>query len=247
MNIDDLSKSQLLLLTLLVNFVMSIATGIVTVSLLNQAPATVTQTVNRIVEHTVETVTQQPATTDTTPKTVAEKPTEEDMLVSAIAGDVARTVRLYAQSTTTPPLAQGIYLSKSRAVVVATDEALPENAVVEFPDKTIAQVSVSKADKTMVIYGFSDTAELPVAPVTVLLSPESLKQGQAVIGLLADGSAVTGIISKVNGEVVTTTLPVTPKGASAVTLRGELVGMSLGNGSYVSSQHINDLLATKTN
>jgi hypothetical protein len=63
MNIDDLSKSQLLLLTLLVNFVMSIATGIVTVSLLDQAPQTVTQTVNRIIEHTVETVTTPPDST----------------------------------------------------------------------------------------------------------------------------------------------------------------------------------------
>ncbi|HEX8591514.1 MAG TPA: hypothetical protein VF696_02070 [Candidatus Paceibacterota bacterium] len=34
MNIDDLSKSQLLLLTILVNFVVSIATAVLTVSLL---------------------------------------------------------------------------------------------------------------------------------------------------------------------------------------------------------------------
>jgi hypothetical protein len=244
MDIDDLSKSQLLLLTLLVNFVMSIATGIVTVSLLDQAPQTVTQTVNRIVEHTVETVVPAATPADDSPAPV-QQPTEEDLLVAAIKGDAARTVYLYADSTTTPPVAQGIYLPKSRAVLVIADGSIPENAVAGFPDGTSAQVSLSKSDDSLMIYGFGDATSLPSAPATSLLDPSVLQQGQAVIALMADGSAVTGIISKVDGSTITTTLPQTPAGAAAVTLTGGLVGISTGAGSaYVSAADASTLLSS---
>ena len=56
MDMEHLSKSQIVLLTLLVSFVTSIATGIVTVSLMDQAPPAIAQTVNRIIERTVEKV-----------------------------------------------------------------------------------------------------------------------------------------------------------------------------------------------
>ncbi len=239
MNIDDLSKSQLLLLTLLVNFVMSIATGIVTVSLLDVAPATVTQTVNRIVEQTVQTV----APASNTAAAADAQPSEEDQLISAIAGAVARTVTVQGTGTSTP-LAQGIYLPRSRAVVVLADPALPQNASVLFPDGSSAPVSVSHADAALVIYGFGDATLLPSAPSTSLVPASSLKQGEAVIALTADGSAVTGIISKIEGYTITTSLPDTPKGAAALDLKGELVGIGTGvTGTFISADNINALLS----
>ena len=54
MDIDHLNKSQLVLLTLFVSFVTSIATGVVTVSLMQQAPPAITQTVSKVIERTVE-------------------------------------------------------------------------------------------------------------------------------------------------------------------------------------------------
>ena len=47
---DNLTKNQLIMLVLLVSFVTSLVTGIVTVSLVNQAPAPFTQTINRVIE-----------------------------------------------------------------------------------------------------------------------------------------------------------------------------------------------------
>lgn len=57
MDIKDLNKTQLILLTLLITFVVSIATGIVTVTLMNQMPTSATQTINNVIQKTIEKVT----------------------------------------------------------------------------------------------------------------------------------------------------------------------------------------------
>ncbi len=85
MDIKDLNKNQMVLLTLLMSFVTSIAMSVITVSLLQENPTTVTQTVNRIVERTVETVV--PAVTGG--KSIVTKETtivvkEEDLITKSI-------------------------------------------------------------------------------------------------------------------------------------------------------------------
>jgi len=64
MDINELNKKQLVLLTLLITFVVSIGTGIVTVSLMKQIPPTVPQTINNVIQRTIEKVTtiEQPKT-----------------------------------------------------------------------------------------------------------------------------------------------------------------------------------------
>ena len=56
MDINELNKKQLILLTLLITFVVSIATGIVTVSLMKQMPVSVPQTINNVIQRTIEKV-----------------------------------------------------------------------------------------------------------------------------------------------------------------------------------------------
>ena len=79
---EDLNKNQIILLTLLVSFITSIATGIVTVSLFEQAPQGVTRTINRVVERTVERVV--PGETTSIIKEVPVIVTEEELIVKAI-------------------------------------------------------------------------------------------------------------------------------------------------------------------
>ncbi len=81
MDIKDLNKPQLILLAVLLSFVTSIATGITTVTLMQQAPASFTTPVNRVIQQTVQKIQQVEG--KTTVQTVVVK--EEDLVVDAIA------------------------------------------------------------------------------------------------------------------------------------------------------------------
>ena len=85
MDIEHLTKMQIVLLTLLVSSVTSIATGIITVTLMNQVPPAVTQTLNRVVERTVERVVpdkSQGASVITKEVTIVVK--EDDLITDSI-------------------------------------------------------------------------------------------------------------------------------------------------------------------
>ena len=60
MDIKDLNKPQLIMLALLLSFVTSIATGITTVTLMQQAPSSVVVPINRVVRQTVEKIVPVP-------------------------------------------------------------------------------------------------------------------------------------------------------------------------------------------
>jgi hypothetical protein len=99
MDIEKLNKSQIVLLTLLVSFVTSIATGIVTVSLMEQAPTAITQTVNRVVERTIEKVAEGQvagAAVQTVTETVVIR--ESDLISEAVAAAEPSLVRLFAST-----------------------------------------------------------------------------------------------------------------------------------------------------
>jgi hypothetical protein len=81
MDIKELNKSQLILLAVLLSFITSIATGITTVTLMQQAPKSITVPVNRVVQQTVDKIEQVEGKTVT--QTVVIK--EEDLVVDAIA------------------------------------------------------------------------------------------------------------------------------------------------------------------
>lgn len=91
---EDLNKHQIVLLTLLISFVTSIATGIMTTSLLQQAPIEVTRNINRIVEKTVETITPGPASTITKTEVTTVVVKEDDLIVDTIEKNIKSIVRI---------------------------------------------------------------------------------------------------------------------------------------------------------
>ncbi len=244
MDIEGLSKSQLILLTILVNFVTSVATGILTVSLLDNAPAFVTQTVNRVVERTIETVAAvAPAAIIQAPA-----PSNQDLVTAAIGAVAMRAVALYAAETgtSTPAITVGTYLPKTRAVATAALGALPQEVLVEFTNGSFIAASLAHQGKGIVIYGFADGAVLPKMSSPVLVAASDLKLGETVLALGTDGFASTGIIARVSANGIQTTLPNIGAGSAAVNLSGNLVGISVGNvpGLLISADKITALLTS---
>ncbi|MBI5138610.1 MAG: trypsin-like peptidase domain-containing protein [Candidatus Vogelbacteria bacterium] len=79
---EELNKTQLMLLAIFLSFITSLATGIVTVTLLEQTPVAVSQTINRVIEKTVERVVPGENKITTTIKQVFVP--AEDPIASAI-------------------------------------------------------------------------------------------------------------------------------------------------------------------
>jgi hypothetical protein len=113
MDIKDLNKSQLILLALLISFVTSIASAIATVSLLEQAPAPVTQTINRVVKNTIERVVQSDS---------AKKPAlsaDESKLLNQLktVGSFVATIVVRIEGTPDKVVGSGFFFGDNRVIV----------------------------------------------------------------------------------------------------------------------------------
>ena len=228
MDIEELSKSQIVLLTLLVSFVTSIATGIVTVTLLDQAPPAVTQNVNRIVERTVERVVpaeDKDEAVVTTEKTVVVK--ETDLITESISANMQSLVRIThlggGEDGSDVMIGLGIFISQEG--VVATDSALiasGESYTVTTEAGTTFETVIQDAgdDKpTALLSVVIEAGEVRAfRPVTFSSDLGVLKLGQQVIALSGSNRThvALGIISALEtrqegegegeGEVVATLL-----------------------------------------
>lgn len=202
MDIEQLSKSQIVLLTLLVSFVTSMATGIVSVSLMEQAPPAVAQTVNRVIERTVEKVVPsetQPAaaTVVTQEKTVIVK--ETDLVAQAVAKASPSLVRVYADATPGASfLGLGVIVNASGLMAFDAGVLNRGEAVAVFPDGSRAQVSVVNRNEIAgVVFLMPASTTLTGAPLPKL-KPAELAVGTPTLGettVVLSGQASTRIAS----------------------------------------------------
>jgi len=240
MDIEELSKSRLVLLTLLVSFVTSIATGIVTVSLVEQAPPTLTQTVNRVIERTVERVVPgQAAAVVTTEKTVVVK--ESDLIVEAVGKMTPSLVRLYASASDQTFLGLGVIIDEGGGIV--TDASILGSAskvavALSSGEQVVASVSSKQADTGLALLLMATTTpeDATGGPAPAVISASGTSLGQTIVILsgrtiprIADG-IVTALIPRGEGArtVVDTNVSadfIMP-GSPLVDTQGNVIGVS---------------------
>lgn len=223
---EHLTKQQIVLLALLVSFVSSIASGIVTVSLMDQASPGVTQTINRVVEKTIQTVA--PSAT-TTKETVIIK--EDEAITSSIVKASKAIVRLYSGSQF---IGIGILLSSSGKIAAYTDGVYENDLTALLDGGNIVPITYSYRDPATGISIFqaeqsTNPKDERVYASADLADSSALKLGQSVvlIGGRQDVSVATGIISSntENRIRVNTLGEDFDSFAILVNLLGEVVGM----------------------
>lgn len=254
---EDLNKNQIILLALLVSFVGSVATSIMTYSLLVEAPPTVTQTVNRVVERTVETIVPQ-QTRDVVTREVTVVVQEEDLVIEAIANNEPSLVRIFRVSGEEKVFV-GLGLLLDKDGLIATGKL--DTAGGLFFEAVLPDGSISKINSTLntTHFSFFKTEQVPgdsVMKPAVLANSDSLQLGQTVIAMRGDSKTSVsigrilslsrneeGAVSKFSS--IETDIFNNESLSPIVNLKGEVVGLnSIGGSIFIP---INVLKAERGN
>lgn len=246
MDVKELNKSQLILLAVLLSFVTSIATGITTVTLMQQAPVSVTAPINRVVQQTVDKIEQVEGKTVT--QTVVVK--EEDLVVDAIAKNQTAVFTI-TKEITDPATLLTSEISAGRGFAVSTDGTIVADATLA-PDKETYFVK-NASGKFKADFVSTDKAgfsflkiEAPVNGTDKLVFTvpsfgdfTSMKVGQDVIVL---GSTVTSSIFEGPNSDQSMDLNVSKSNAGGLVMNldGDAIGIAL-SGDTSSFASINDI------
>lgn len=240
---EDLTKHQLILLVLLITFVTSIGTGIITFTLLQEAPVEVTQNINRVVEKTIERVVPMEGQPEKVVTTVVVN--EEDRVLDAIAKNEKSIVRLKtigADGTTEVFAGMGLVIGSNGNIVTDLrnyNKAL-SYSILFYDDKTISagRAYVDSAHGLVFIQAplqKNDTSKYTFYPATFGNS-DLLKIGQTLVAISGKESNAASIgrirqldmsEDKKTIQSIISDIPITRSspGSPAINLSGEIVGM----------------------
>ncbi|MSU55265.1 MAG: serine protease [Candidatus Taylorbacteria bacterium] len=219
---EELTKQQIVLVTLLVSFITSIGTGIVTVALMDQAPPGVTQTINRVVERTIEKVVQGPAQQTAsviTKETIVVK--EDDLVVQAVeknSKSIVSVIWISGEGDSLKDVFVGNGLVVGKDGLVAIDPSItgqvqdfegnfvPQKFKVIYSDRLTLPVSIVPASASSKIIFlkpiFDGVSKPPIFSLASLADSVSLKLGQTVIALGGEKvSVATGIVSNLSEKL----------------------------------------------
>lgn len=196
---EDLTKHQLILIVLLVTFVTSIATGIITFTLLSEAPVEVTQNINRVVERTIERVITEPGKPEKVITTVVVN--EEDRVLEAIAKNEKSIVRIKATGADGTEIVTGLGLVVSTDGIVVSDlrsyNATFSYRILFYDGKIYpsGKVFVDKPNGLVFIkinIPKNDNSKYTFYP-TIFGNSDSLKIGQTLVAISGQNSNAVSI------------------------------------------------------
>ncbi|MES2314883.1 MAG: hypothetical protein V4524_03040 [Patescibacteria group bacterium] len=228
---EHLTKQQIVLLTLLVSFITSLSTGIVTVSLMDQAPA-VTHTVNQIIEKTI--TSPQSAAVGTVSITV------DDQIAKAVSLVASSTVKIQ-RTNNGETVALGLIVSKNGLIMAAKNnidanqsyEAIMANGtVISLTLNTLYQTANDSQTSSSVIFFAPVTNIVNGSPIIFMPVQTTTVRtlGQKVFSLAyaPDPAFVDGLISQVSSSTVATTITSSSKnipGSPLFDIQGNILGI----------------------
>lgn len=239
---EDLSKHQLILLVLLITFVTSIATGIITFTLLSEAPVEVTQQINRVVEKTIERVVTEPGEPERVTTTVVIN--EEDRVLESIAKNENSIVRLKTTGADGSEIFAGLGLIVSADGTVVADmrsNSAANSFRISFSDgKTYSSgKTYIDREKGLIFMKTSLPANenpKPIFSPAVFGNSDGVKIGQtlvAISGRDSNAASIGRVFQLKYGEDKKTVLSIFSDikvlrarlGSPALNLSGEVVGL----------------------
>lgn len=268
---EELNKNQVVLLTLLVSFVTSIATGIVTVTLVNQAPPAVTQTINRVVEKTIERVVPGETKTTTVIKEVPVIVTEEQLIVDIINAASPAMARIVDKNGVT--LGSGFVMSDDG--LIATADKIFPNPPAGGSESNTYQIFLSKSrqgnahlvkantGKGVVLLRLdvssikdSDNKDASKGSLTKLeFTDAETLPGQTVVALGApdsgpitvSGGIVSGLFTNTASSIAfinTSAANQNNIGGPLLNIKGKVIGLSREPGAALTAKMIQDTYAS---
>ncbi len=194
MDLEHLNKTQIIFLTLLVSFITSIATGIVTVSLMNQAPPEVAATVNHIIEKTVEKVSDSQTAAPATIKTVVVK--NDDLTAQSISKVRQSVIRIVAKGAPEYLVARGIIIDKKGIAISdrgSLDPDISYLAILSTGEKVPAAVRPAASSTPVALLDLTLSTSTPALTEAIFGDSAQLQLGQTVVRIGGKGEDTVGI------------------------------------------------------
>ncbi|MEI6494599.1 MAG: trypsin-like peptidase domain-containing protein [bacterium] len=257
---EELNKNQIVLLVLFVSFVTSIATGIVTVTLMDQSPKGVTQNISNVVERTIERVVSNNIVGNSKSEVVPVMVTEEESIIKVINGATPAVVKISRfDGNTLTNTGTGFLVNNQIDIVtpssVVTDKNATYFALFSTGQKATLRLAAGDASSTLfALFRVQSVEEKKKELITnpfkkdepvssQLLKPikfaaNDTTLGQTVIGIADTNAVSVGIVSGFTQDIASTTLKLIRTNAAnsdnaggpILNIRGEVIGMSSAQG-----------------